>query len=223
MHEQLESWESADYVAEWAGDDVVANMLDLPRRISAALVADAGIPVRRVVDLGSGPGRYLELFLRGFPDARGTWIDSSEAMRQLAEENLSAFGDRVEYLIADLERPEKLTLGETEVIVTSRVLHHFSRERVGGLYALLHGALVPGGFLFNLDHIGANGDWEQRYRNIRPQFTGPRRKPLKPHRHDYPFLRVEDHLDLLRAAGFEAPDVPWRTFYTALLAARKNP
>lgn len=222
MTEQLESWESAEYVAQWAGDDVVGNMLELPRRISAALVADSGIPVARVVDLGSGPGAYLELFLRRFPDARGTWIDASEAMHELAQETLSAFGDRLEYVIADVERPDELSLESADVVVTSRVLHHFSPDALRRLYATLHDILMPGGFLFNLDHVGAAPGWEQRYRRIRAQFTGPRKRPLKPHRHDYPFLPVEDHLELLRAAGFEAPDTPWRAFYTALLAGQKH-
>jgi len=54
--EQLGSWHSADYVAEWAGDDVIADMLSLPRKLSAALVVDAQIPVEHVIDLGSGHG-----------------------------------------------------------------------------------------------------------------------------------------------------------------------
>ncbi len=32
---------------------------------------------------------------------------------------------------------------------------------------------------------------------------------------------IDDHLAWVEAAGFEHPDVPWRTFYTALIVARK--
>jgi hypothetical protein len=80
--------------------------------------------------------------------------------------------------------------------------------------------VARGGFFFNLDHIGPPGEWEQRYRRIRDQFTGRRRRELKPHRHDYPLSPVEDHLAWARAAGFDA-DVPWRAFYSVLVAARK--
>jgi SAM-dependent methyltransferase len=219
--EPLESWESAEYAAEWAVDDVLADLLDLPRKISAALVADAGIDVRHVVDLGSGTGPYLELFLRTFPDARGTWVDVSEGMRELADERLGPFGERVAYVFADLEEPATLEVVPADVVLTSRVLHHFSPDALQQLYARIFELVTPGGFLFNLDHIGPAGDWEQRYRRIRSQFTGKRKKPLKPHRHDYPLAPPDLHAQLMAEAGFETPDVPWRTFYTALVAARR--
>src|SRR5690349_25170471 len=99
---QLESWHSADYAAQWAGEDVIANMLELPRRMTAAIVADAGIEVRHVVDLGSGPGVYLELLLKSFPAARGTWVDNSEAMLELGRDRLDPqFGDRIDYVVHD--------------------------------------------------------------------------------------------------------------------------
>ena len=70
--EQLQSWESREYAAAWAGEDVIADMLDLPRRISVATAADAGIDIAHVVDLGSGPGAFLVPFLRAFPEASAT-------------------------------------------------------------------------------------------------------------------------------------------------------
>jgi trans-aconitate methyltransferase len=219
--QQLESWHSQDYVAEWVGDDVIANMLELPRRISAALVADAGVDVAHVVDLGSGHGPYLELFLRRFPSARGTWVDSSEAMRDEARTRLAELGDRVRFVLADVERIDEAELEPADVVVTSRVLHHFSPESLQRIYRAAHELLRERGFVFNLDHVGAPGDWEQRYRRIRPQFTGARKKTLAPHRHDYPLQPVDDHLAWIRAAGFTTADVPWRTLYTALLAAQR--
>jgi hypothetical protein len=30
---QLGSWQSADYVGQWAGDDVLGRLLETPRRI----------------------------------------------------------------------------------------------------------------------------------------------------------------------------------------------
>jgi SAM-dependent methyltransferase len=219
--QQLGSWRSGEYAAEWAVDDVLADMLDLPRKLSAALVADSGIQVEHVVDLGSGTGPYLELFLRTFPDARGTWTDLNEEMRELSSELLGPFGDRVHYQLADLEQPAQLQLEPAQVVVTSRVLHHFSPESLARLYRRLFDVVTPGGFLFNLDHIGPAGDWEQRYRRIRAQFTGKRKQALKPHRQDYPLAAPELHARLMEEAGFEQPDVPWRMFYTALVAARR--
>jgi ubiquinone/menaquinone biosynthesis C-methylase UbiE len=221
MSEQIESWHSASYAASWAGEDVIANMLDLPRRISAALVADAGIEVGHVIDLGSGPGVYLELFLDAFPAARGTWVDSSEAMLELARKELGRFGDRIEYVLHDVERLETASLAPAQVVTSSRTLHHFSPESLAHVYRTVHDVVVPGGFAVNLDHVGAPGDWEDVYRRVRAQFTGDRKQTLAAHRQDYPLAPTELHLGCLRDAGFEAPDAPWRTFYTALMVARK--
>jgi SAM-dependent methyltransferase len=223
MREPLESWQSGAYAVEWASDDVLAGLLELPRRISTALVADAELDVRHVVDLGSGQGTYLERFLDAFPEARGTWVDANEAMRDLARERLARLGDRVRYVLGDVERVDELGLGAADVITTSRVLHHFSPESLLRIYRAAHELLRPGGFLVNLDHVGAPGEWDQRYRRIRDQFTGPRKRELKPHRHDYPLPGPDDHLGWIAAAGFETPDVAWRTFYTVLLVARRAP
>jgi hypothetical protein len=107
-------------------------------------------------------------------------------------------------------------------VLTSRVLHHFSPESLQRLYRNVYGLLEEDGLLFNLDHVGAPDDWEQRYRRIRQQFTRARKKPLAPHRHDYPLSTTADHLRWIAEAGFGTADVPWRTLYTSLIAARKR-
>jgi SAM-dependent methyltransferase len=222
VSEQLESWHSAVYAAQWAREDVVANMLELPRRISLALVADSGLEVEHVVDLGSGPGTYLELFLEAFPTARGTWVDSSEAMLELGRQNLDErFGERIRYVVHDVERLEQAELAPAQVVLSSRALHHFSHESLAHVYRAIHDLVAPGGFAVNLDHVGAPGEWEQAYRRIRGQFTGRRKQKIGAHRHDYPLAPAEAHAGWLADAGFEAPDTPWRMLYTALIVARK--
>jgi SAM-dependent methyltransferase len=219
--QQLASWSSPEFAADWVRQDVLANMLALPRQISAALTVDAEVEVSHVIDLGSGPGAYLETFLDHFPAARGTWIDTSKKMEEVARDRLARFGDRVTYRLGDIERLDVHELDAAEVITTSRVVHHLSPEAIQELYGSVHDLVEPGGFFFNLDHYGSPEGWEPRYRRIRRQFTGPPKRDIPPHRHDFPFSPVPAHLEWLDRAGFRAPDVPWRTFYTALLAARR--
>lgn len=221
-NQELGSWHSSNYVAEWVGQDVLADMLTLPRQLSAALVADAGVEVRRVIDLGSGPGTYLDVFLSAFPGAAGVWVDSSEPMKAQAQERLAGFESRVEYVVGDVEKLEGLALGEADVILTSRVVHHFSPESVKQLYGGALNLLRPGGFFFNLDHYGSPEGWEPRYRRIRTQFTGTPKRTSAPHRHDVPFRPIPDHMQWLLDVGFATADQPWRTFFTALLAAQKE-
>lgn len=221
MSETLESWHSPEYAAAWAGEDVIANMLELPRRLSAAIVADTEIEVTHVIDVGAGPGVYLDRFLRAFPDARGTWTDSSEAMLELGRNELAEFGDRVEFKLVDAEKLDEAGLEPAQVIVTSRALHHFAPDSLAATYKAIHDLLTPGGFVFNLDHVGAPGDWEPVYRRVRKQVLGERKSKLAPHRHDYPLVSTAVQLGWLRDAGFADPDVPWRTLYTALIMGRR--
>ena len=222
MSTELGSWESAEYVGQWLGEDVIADMLVLPRRISLALVEDAGIAVEHVVDLGSGHGPYLAELLDAFPAARGTWVDSSPPMEDEARRQLARFGDRVTYVLTDVRELAGAGIGPASVVCSSRALHHLSPEALAELYRVVGRIVEPGGFVFNLDHVGAPGDLEQAYRRIRGRFTGERKQELKPHRHDYPLARADQHAAWMEAGGFEHADVPWRTLYTALIAARRR-
>jgi trans-aconitate methyltransferase len=216
------SWGSAEYVGEWLGEDVIADMLALPRRISLALVEDSGIEVEHVVDLGSGHGPYLELFLDAFPNARGTWVDSSPPMQDEARQQLERFDGRITYILADVEELAAAEIAPATVVLSSRALHHLSHESLATLYRAIGELVQPGGFVFNLDHVGAPGDLEQAYRRIRGRFTGERKKELKPHRHDYPLARADQHAAWMEAGGFEHADIPWRMLYTALISARRR-
>ncbi len=220
MADDAASWKEGSYVADWVGDDVLADLLALPRSISAALVDSSGIAVEHVVDLGSGHGPYLELLLDAFPQARGTWVDSSPPMEPLARERLARFDGRVSYVLGDIEEVRGLGLDPAQVIVSSRAIHHFSHESIQRLYCGAYGLLTAEGWFFNLDHFGTPSDWKRRYRAIRDRFTSPRKEPLRPHREPFELTVPETQVEWLRAAGFDA-DIPWRTFFTALLAARK--
>jgi SAM-dependent methyltransferase len=220
--EELASWKEGTYVADWVGDDVLADLLELPRRISAALVDASGAEVEHVVDLGSGHGPYLELLLDTFPQARGTWVDSSAPMEPLAREALERFGDRISYVLGDIEDLPSLGLGRAQLIVSSRAIHHFSHDSIRGLYGAAFDVLTDEGWFFNLDHFGTPSDWKKRYRAIRDRFTGRRKEQLRPHREPFELTVPETQIAWLREVGFDA-DIPWRTFFTALLAARKAP
>jgi len=218
---EIGSWESPDYVGEWLGEDVVAELLVLPRKISLALVEDSGIEVRHVVDLGSGHGPYLEQFLDAFPGARGTWVDSSPPMETEARERLARFGDRVGYVLTDVQELAGAAIEPASVVVSSRALHHLSHEALAAVYRVVGDLVEPGGFVFNLDHVGAPGELEHAYRRIRGRFVGERKNVLKPHRHDYPLARADQHAEWMERGGLVDADVPWRTLYTALVMARK--
>lgn len=95
-------WQDQDFARGWARGDAMRDLLDFPRRMAAAVVALGTASPTQVVDIASGPGDFLAVFLEQFPAAHGTWTDASPAMLELARERLASFGDRVDFRLADM-------------------------------------------------------------------------------------------------------------------------
>ena len=216
-------WQEADFAQSWAQGDTFRDMLEFPRRMAAAIVAADNPEPACIVDVGSGPGAFLAVFLEQFPSARGVWTDASKAMLDLARERLAPFGDRVDYHIADMtDLAAAAVPSGVDVITTSRAAHHLDRAGLAGFYAQAAAKLAPGGWLVNLDHIGPAGPgevWDKRLRAARKQF-GVAQSGTK-HHHNYPLTSVQDHLDAFGAAGITDVEIPWRAFYTCLFLGRK--
>ena len=225
-------WRDADFARSWAEGDSLRDLLDFPRRMAAAIVAVDNPAPGVIVDIASGPGAVLAVFLERFPQARGTWSDASRAMLAMAEEKLAPYGGRVDYRIADMTALDNVGLPpEADVITTSRATHHLDRDGLISFYAAAAQRLKPGGWLVNLDHIGPASQagppaaagfdqgWDQRLRAARKAF-GIGSDGQK-HHHAYPLTSVQDHLDALGMAGITDVEVPWRAFVTCLFMGRK--
>lgn len=226
------AWRDEDFARSWAAGDSYGDLLEFPRRMAAGIIAlDNPAPVT-VIDIGAGPGAMLGAFLERFPDARGIWSDVSMAMLDLARERLAPFGDRVEYVLADMTALDGTGLpGSADIITTSRAAHHLDAGALIAFYATAARRLKPGGWLVNLDHIGPASQagppgaagfdevWDQRLRAARKAsgMTSEGRK----HHHNYPLASVQDHLDAFGAAGLDDVEVPWRAFFTCLFMGRK--
>ncbi|HLH57932.1 MAG TPA: class I SAM-dependent methyltransferase [Streptosporangiaceae bacterium] len=214
-------WREADFARAWAQGDRGQDLLGLPRQMAAVIVAGDRPEPRCIVDIASGPGAVLAVFLDRFPSARGIWTDASEAMLGLARERLAPFGDRVEYRIADMTDLAAAGLpAQADVITTSRAAHHLDRDGLFAFYAEAASRLAPGGWLVNLDHVGPDEVWDKRLRAARREFGTSPEGPK--HHHNYPLTSIADHLDALAAAGITDADVPWRAFYSCLFMGRKD-
>jgi SAM-dependent methyltransferase len=213
-------WLFEGYATTWAANDGLASLLQIPWRMATALVGLQS-PPRVVVDVGSGPGTFLGELLTQYPQARGVWLDASTEMLAAAQTRLAAHGDRVTYLVGDMNELARLDLPQgVDVITNSRVAHHFRVTELQAFYQAGHDLLAPGGWLVTLDHIRPSEFWNASLRTVLPLFAGPGAgKPTHPHY--YPFPTPEEHLGGLRAAGFVNVDMPWRAFYTCLFMGQK--
>ncbi|KUL33986.1 SAM-dependent methyltransferase [Streptomyces sp. NRRL F-4489] len=103
-------------------------------------------PVRRILDIGSGPGVVSCLLARVFPDAEVTAVDAAQALLDRARARAARLGlaDRVHTRTAEI--PHGLDpLGGADLIWSSKALHHVGDQR--GAVAALAAHLRPGGLL----------------------------------------------------------------------------
>ncbi|CAK7223866.1 hypothetical protein SBRCBS47491_005354 [Sporothrix bragantina] len=200
----------------------MADNLDVPRRIAAAVVAADGSKPRLVVDVGSFLGELLEAFLDQFPDARGQWTDATDNSRGLAGERLARFGDRVDYRVGCPGRnaADGTVPSGVDVLATSWVSSHRGVEGTAEFYRGAAGLLAPGGWLVVMDHIGYNDPERERRmlaarHGFQVDFEGP------PPHHDGHIATREQHLAGFAAAGITDVDVVWESLGTVLFMGRR--
>jgi trans-aconitate 2-methyltransferase len=103
-------------------------------------------PGDRVLDAGCGSGRVTEQLLERMGPDGGTVValDGSPSMVDAARERLAAYGDRVEYVVADLGQP--LPLDERVDAILSTATFHWVPDH-DALFRNLAAVLRPGGWL----------------------------------------------------------------------------
>lgn len=216
------SWRDPEFARSWAAGDRMGDFLALPRAMAASVVALEDRMPRVIVDVGSGPGAFLAVFLKKFPRARGVWFDVSEAMLEKARVELGPLIERVEFRLGDMAEfgDAGLPLG-VDAIITSRALHHLGAAGIATFYSDAANHLAPGGWLINLDQVGLEAKWQRRLGAVRPQIIPPNQSRTH---HDHPAVlpSIDDHLNALTAAGVPDVDVPWRAFWTVLLMGRAS-
>lgn len=98
----------------------------------------------RVLDAGCGSGRVTELLAARLPHGRVVALDGSPAMIEAARERLAPFGDRIEFVVADLGQPLPLT--EPVDAILSTATFHWVPDH-DALFANLAVVVRPGGRL----------------------------------------------------------------------------
>ena len=145
VHLDEADWREFAAQTELEGDLLVGFVTGTGERVKALRSSDAP-SVRRVLDIGSGPGVGSCELARLFPEARIVAVDGSPAMlaraTQRADEH--GVGARISAHLAEL--PGGIDgLAPFDLIWASMSLHHVGDEV--GLLRVLHGLLEPQGVL----------------------------------------------------------------------------
>ncbi|WP_374050250.1 class I SAM-dependent methyltransferase [Streptomyces roseicoloratus] len=163
-------------------------------------------PVRRVLDVGSGPGVVTALLAEAFPEAEVVAVDATPELLALARERAEArgLGDRVTTLRAELPG-DFGALGTADLVWASNSLHHIGDQRAalasfaellnpGGLIALAEGGLPQRHLPWNAG-VGRPG-LEARIDAANAEWFGEMRASLPDSKEE-----IDDWAALLTGAG----------------------
>jgi tRNA (cmo5U34)-methyltransferase len=206
-------------MSEWQTAEHALGYLEKADRVphrsegEATLLDELPETVQRVLDLGSGDGRLLDLVLRARPAAVGVAVDFSPPMLDRLRRRFHG-NERVQVIAHNLEDPLP-SLGVFDVIVSSFAIHHVEHERKRQLYGEIWNALSTGGVFCNLEHVASATDYGHlRFLHAMgrtPEDEDPSNK----------LLDVQTQLAWLREIGFADVDCYWKWRELALLVGRK--
>ena len=165
--------------------------------------------VRRILDLGTGDGRLLDLVRREHSDTEAVALDFSPAMLEAARKRFA--GDPRVSVVAhnmDLPLPD---LGQFDAVISSFAIHHLVDERKRALYGEIYELLPPGGVFCNLEHVSSPSQRLHEEFLLRIGFTVETEDPSNK------LLDFETQLQWLREIGFTAVDCHWKWRELALL------
>ena len=204
-------WQSAEHAAGY-----LVRADSVPHRSAGEAVLLEELPARvtRVLDLGCGDGRLLNLVLEARPGAAGVALDFSAHMLDLARKRFAG-SSQIDVVTHDLDRPLP-ALGRFDAVVSSFAIHHLVHERKRQLYQEIWQLLDAGGVFCNLDHVAsASAYGHARFleaMGTAPEDEDPSNK----------LLDVETQLGWLRDIGFDGVDCYWKWRELALLVGRKG-
>jgi len=204
---------------EWQTTDHASAYLERADRVphraagEATLLDELPGTVRRVLDLGSGDGRLLNLVLAARPGADGIAVDFSPHM---LEQLRARFGANPSVRIVAHDLDQRLpALGTFDAVVSSFAIHHLTDERKRALYQEIWTVLEPGGVFCNLEHVVPVSARAHTKFLEAMGIAGQDEDPSNI------LLDVHTQLEWLRAIGFEEVDCHWKWRELALLAGRK--
>lgn len=149
-------WQQRETARQWdagAGEGLATRAEQ--QEILLALLREAGIGDRVVLDLGVGSGLVAEVVLDALPEASLVGVDVSDAMLELARARLDRFGSRVRLLRHDLAAIETLALppGRYAAAFSVQTLHHLSDSEKEAVFAWSASVVEPGGLVVVVDRV----------------------------------------------------------------------
>lgn len=211
MPEPVNLWTSPEHALEY-----LSRADSIPHRTEgeAELLSVLPRPLRRVLDLGTGDGRLLNLVKLARPEVQSVAVDFSPTMLAKARERF--VDDKSVAIVAhDLSRPLP-ALGTFDAVVSSFAIHHLDDDRKHSLYSEIFQLLNAGGVFCNLEHVSSPTPLlHSEFLALLGATTGQDDPSNK-------LLDTETQLKWLQNLGFHHVDCLWKWRELALLTARRH-
>lgn len=201
-------WSSPDHALEYLRR---ADSIPHRREGEATLLEFVPLEINRVLDLGSGNGRLLNLLRMDRPQVEAVALDFSPAMLDSLREHFQ--GDASVTVVEHNMDSPLPQIGRFDTVVSSFAIHHLSHARKKALYREIFHRINPGGVFCNLEHVSSPTPklHQQFLASLDHASEDPSNK----------LLDVETQLDWLRDAGFIDVDCHWKWRELALLGGVK--
>jgi ubiquinone/menaquinone biosynthesis C-methylase UbiE len=204
-------WTSSDHAREYLER---ADSISHRSEGESALLEFVPRTTRRILDLGTGDGRLLNLVRQQHPDTEAVALDFSPAMLEAAGKRFAGESS-VSVIAHNLDEPLP-ALGNFDAVISSFAIHHVVHERKRALYAEIYALLNPGGVFCNLEHVASPTPRLHQEFLERIGFTVETEDPSNK------LLDVETQLGWLREIGFVDVDCHWKWRELALLVGVRD-
>ena len=235
-------WQSAELARRYLTGvrgalPLAAEQIDTLLRLLTA----AGIPVRRVLDLGCGDGVLAAAVLDRFPGATAVGVDFSPAMLDAARARFQSRREVARWFALDYADPawvDALTgEGPFDAVVSGFSIHHQPDPLKRRIYRQCLDLLAPGGVFLNLEHVSPGSTWDAAAAetqmidhlhafakaggDLRGREEIAREFHHRPDKAANLLSPVEAQCGWLRAMGFIGVDCFFRQFEFAIFGGRK--
>ena len=219
-----ENWSDQEFVSEWIEkqkdrESVRSEQFALLR----AIIPFDENSSFRYLNVGAGPGPLDALMLERYPNAHATLLDGSSVMLDSARKVLAPFGERADFLQANLEEPEwrNSFSSSFDVVFSCIAIHNLEDpSRIRKLYQEIYDVMAPGGMFVNMDYVRVPSpilrflaEWANSDRKSNFQRGGGRASLPG---------TLDEQILWLREAGFSPVDCFWRHFSIALFGGFKG-
>jgi tRNA (cmo5U34)-methyltransferase len=205
-------------ISEWKSAELALGYLNradkIPHRTEGESILLEELPEesKKILDIGSGNGRLLDLCLLKCRNASGVALDFSPTMLEELKKKYSE-NENITVIEHDLNNPLPFNEGSFDVVVSSFAIHHVDDSRKKNLYGEIWNILESGGTFCNLEHVSS--PTENLHKKFFEKLDATEDKANK-------LLDVETQLRWINEIGFNDADCYWKWRELALLVGKKK-